>query len=78
MSILAQATTAENAKLVTDWQQTPIFVWEIFRALPNFLVSWHKKIRPSSRISDAIFIFFTQKLHIFDFRAVKYLFKNIF
>ena len=42
------------------------------------MVRRHKKIRPPSWILAAILDFFTLKWHIFDFRAIKYLFMNIF
>ena len=72
INILAQADTAGNAKVVTDWQQTPTFVWELFRAISNFLVRRHKKNRPLSLISGAILDFFIMKWHIFVLRAIKH------
>ena len=59
--VLAQVDTAGNAKLDTDWQQAPIFVWEFFMAISNFLVRRQKKIRQASSIFGAILVFFTMK-----------------
>ena len=58
---IVQADTTRNAKLVTDWQQAPIFIWESFRAISRFLVRLHKKIRLPSWILATNLDFFTLK-----------------